>query len=1180
MTKPMVERYEQILSQDPTSTVFVELAKALIERGEHQRAIEVCKGGLSHHKGSVVGRVLWGKALINLGRPAEAMEQFDQAIGIDKENPHAYNLIGEVLLHKGLYRSALPLLKRAVALQPNDGRVRQWLEQTHRALAGGPAPVLADHTSVDGDPSALMTDPGAREEAPLSDPHASPTLVDIPAFVPSSEAAPEGGSEAPREWPHDKPPPPVPDDPFEQAPKRTSSSETLRGMTDTFDALASAASAAAAHEPRPPGANGEQDAPAQSPAQPETVPGLTSTYDVLQKEPISEPTVIPSDELYMDGNIERSGKRKRGRAEDSGPTELTSGDLEVPAPPPKPPPRPTGASGAKKGLLDDVPDMVEPPSSLEVPKVELSSTATEAIAKEYERELRQKLEAAAARKSFLQRHGAKLAVAVVSLVALGVGAAFYVAADRKQKQLEAALTTSIKRVAEDTAESYRAALDSLQSAVQLREGSARAWALAAYAHAVLYAEHGGDIEHQAQGLAALQRPGVSEDYPGLALAAEYYLTEPKEREAAAKTVLASSIDEPEVRELAGRILLSQKKTSDGIKQLSRAVELNAAHVRALVALGSYYLQFGDYEQALRMYTGAAATISKLHPERVIGAAEARLELSRALETALEEVRALPAAEAIPVELRYRRELALGRLLSVNGRHDEALKVLSDGQKSHKGRAYEFAMALGQAHSRSGDMKSAEDAFEAALKARPQSEDAREGLGLALIARDREKEALSRIQGDGKKVALVRGIAYSRLGDHKRARQELARTQSGGKFPPEAVAHLALADVAEGQAERAQKALEKALTASKRAKSDVRVALGNIYWQQGALDRAKMQFEEAAKDSTEYEGACSLGRLLAQLGLHEQAVEPLEKAVFRNRSHGEARHSLAGAYFALGRLDDALLQAEAWQADNPSAALAQKDLAHALYRVGRFKEAEAAAAKAVKLSAEDGEAHRIRAMALFARGDGRQGFSSLERANKLDPKDSDTFCEIGLAFLRVGNEEMAEKAYEAALREDPKSACGLAGQHHARLPRAAKGSAKELSALAQKAVWSWDRAFAGATMARVLLAQGSPKEARKVAEAAVALAPASGVARLSLGLVAARQKDEAACREALEKAAELEPAHSAVHLALGDQLARGGEEDQEPAVREYETFLRLGGSDADMARVKKALQNLKKKLEQR
>ncbi|MFP2902352.1 tetratricopeptide repeat protein, partial [Corallococcus sp. 4LFB] len=140
MAKSMVERYEQLLRQDPTSSVFVELAKALLEKGDAARTIEVCTQGISHHPTSTVGRVLWGKALIQLGRPAEAMEQFDQAIAIERDNPYAYNLIGDVLLQRGLYRSALPILRKAVALQPNNGRVKQWLDQAQQALSGGPRP--------------------------------------------------------------------------------------------------------------------------------------------------------------------------------------------------------------------------------------------------------------------------------------------------------------------------------------------------------------------------------------------------------------------------------------------------------------------------------------------------------------------------------------------------------------------------------------------------------------------------------------------------------------------------------------------------------------------------------------------------------------------------------------------------------------------------------------------------------------------------------------------------------------------------------------------------------------------------------------------------------------------------------------------------------------------------------
>ena len=73
MSKSMVEKYEQMLAQDPTSTVFVELARAYLERGDNEKAISLCQQGCVHHPSSVVGRVLWGKGLINVGRAAEAI---------------------------------------------------------------------------------------------------------------------------------------------------------------------------------------------------------------------------------------------------------------------------------------------------------------------------------------------------------------------------------------------------------------------------------------------------------------------------------------------------------------------------------------------------------------------------------------------------------------------------------------------------------------------------------------------------------------------------------------------------------------------------------------------------------------------------------------------------------------------------------------------------------------------------------------------------------------------------------------------------------------------------------------------------------------------------------------------------------------------------------------------------
>ena len=170
MPESLVERYEQILAADPTSTLFVELARVLVELGENARAAEVCQQGLLHHPYSVHAYVLWGKALINLGRPAEAMEQFDRAVAVDRDDPLAYHLISEVLVAKGLYRSALPLLRKAVALSPGDEQVKLWLEQTQGALAGGRRSSMPRWCCSRGPTARPPAPPGRWESPPASAP--------------------------------------------------------------------------------------------------------------------------------------------------------------------------------------------------------------------------------------------------------------------------------------------------------------------------------------------------------------------------------------------------------------------------------------------------------------------------------------------------------------------------------------------------------------------------------------------------------------------------------------------------------------------------------------------------------------------------------------------------------------------------------------------------------------------------------------------------------------------------------------------------------------------------------------------------------------------------------------------------------------------------------------------------
>jgi tetratricopeptide (TPR) repeat protein len=553
-------------------------------------------------------------------------------------------------------------------------------------------------------------------------------------------------------------------------------------------------------------------------------------------------------------------------------------------------------------------------------------------------------------------------------------------------------------------------------------------------------------------------------------------------------------------------------------------------------------------------------------------------LAQDLEESLKQVEALPPSEDLPPDVVTRRELARGRLLALSGKPEEAIQALTAGLRSFRAHAFEFELALGEANRVRGALNVAEKHYENALRLNRQSEDAKEGLGRVLLARDLERDLLARIpaQPDSRRVSLVRGIAFAQMADWKRARAELTHTQVNGKYPSEAVIYLSMADAAQGQSDRAVEILEKTLAMARRARGEIRVALGKIYWERGALDKARAQLEEASKESFEYEGPCSLGRLLEKLGLRESAVAPLSQAVARNPFHREARYALAHVLLDLGRAPEALKLLES--APDGLSAVGERDKALALYYSGRFKEAETSIQAALKLASDDAEAHRIHASALFALGDSTRAMKALVRANRIDSEDPRTFCEIGRGFLRQNNTEMAQKAFDAAKARKANLPCAVAGEHLSHLGSESRSSAvKEINESLQTPTTAGERAFAVAALARLKLQTGNPAEARKLGEESVRLSPFEADGHLALGLVASKLREETMARASLQKAAELDPESAGAHLALADFFAHGNAEDIPNAISEYETFLRLSQGPDEENRVKRALSNLKKKV---
>ncbi|MCA2977105.1 MAG: tetratricopeptide repeat protein, partial [Myxococcaceae bacterium] len=1240
--------------------------RAYLDVGANEKAIEVCRLGCGHHPASVAGRVLWGKALIKAGKAAEAMQQFDAAIGIDKENPHAYNLISEVLLRQGLYRSAVPILRKAAALQPNDARIKQWLDQARGALAGGPAPVLYDETSVttralEAEPkteAAVAAVPApavaprqsaprpARQSAPRAgapagasppaavpsadpdvfaafapakqDPRSEPTVV-MGAYLGGGVATetPTQTSPLPAGYgPTQRPGPPVPTAELPAVPLVASASGDGRSTLE----LPAAASSGAGALPTIEGALDDGGATGELPvvegvaAQPpdpftalmgartgstDTFRGLTSTFQALEEAepgplplplgPASqpspapvEPSVVTSGELAQPPSAAAPPTAEGGLLDEvvSAQSELPTSEFRLPGQAPAAPAKGSG------GLLDEIPDeSPEPPSAnVEAPRVEFSPQATEAIAREYERELREKLEARRKEKTFLQRHGLKLALAAGLLVVGGglAGSYLWTQAKHGGENLRGALTKGKAAINADTKEQYELGLKSLDLALTMDQGNVDAWAYRALARAFLYAEHGGALSDRQAALAALDAPRVREAHPAIVQVVEYLTADAAELTGRRQQLLGADTGSSLVEAQAGRVLLTERRLDEAFKHLDKAVKLDGRNLRALVGLGEYYLASQDYEKAAT-FLSTAESLCRFHPQRVLGLAEARLELGREAKEALSDLEELPRSAAIPAALAGRYALTFGRAQSAAGQHEQALKTLADGLTAHADQAFDFQMALGLAGRNAGRMAEAQRAYEEALKVLPRSEEAKEGLGRVLLARSRERELLERLkpEGEQRKVALVRGIAASRLGDTKRVRAELARTQESGKYPLEAVVYLALADASDDGSDKGVQKLEELVATARRHRATAQVALARVYLKRNELTKARAQLEEAAKDPQDYEANALLGQLYLEAidtGVPpETALAPLQKAVERNGSHAPSRHLLARTFAALGQFPEAIKQAEAWTADNPGSEEAWVDLAFVLLHAGRAAEAQAAIEQGLKADSTSIEGFRVKAQVLSARGDGRAAFAALERANKLNPKDAETFCEIGFAFVRQGNPDTALKAFEAARRESPRALCGLVGPHHAK-PSAAGARPtpkEELLALQKQAFAVWDKALVDASLARVLLEERDLKSALELAEAATRAAPASAPAWFALGEVARRQKNEAKALEAYAKAAEFDGAWAQARISHGDALARAGGDGPAKALGEYEAVLALSQNEAELARVKKLIATLKK-----
>jgi tetratricopeptide (TPR) repeat protein len=925
----IVDKYEQIFAADPRSRIFVELARALLDRGDAGRALEVCRTGLEHHPSSILGRVIWGRALLSQGDLRGAQDQFEIAIALDPASPYAYNLVGEALFTRGHYRDALPVLARAVELQPGDTRLRGWLEEARQkartasshglpaAGPAGPAPAVvapAPHGAPSGDEDLNeVTEPYRPLVAPAA--AARPVVAPTPAAapLPLAEALTPPASRAPRAIV------PAP----ARAPRTTP------------------APSSAAALPEPDAGGAPVIAPVLSPA---VKAGPDDEVDTAWVALEPEPAAPPAPALHRD---------------------------EIP-----------------RSLLSMIPGATRPGlSAARLPAVAVpDEREAEAIAARYEQEVRERMLAEPEpAPSLLQRHrGAFLALGAVALLAVAGGVYLKVHASVAAKAARAAAGRARAGLARDTMGALREAARVLAD-TRKAASAPELDSLAAQVAAVLateYDEAAGGAAGPSEARALAESLSGSPDAGAGGLVARYLLaSRPADRTAAETAILNAGLDgaEPMVQALAGRILVRRGEVEGGRGRLEIAARASPPLLRALSDLGDASMSAGDPEGALTSYA-MALSAHATHSRSAVGAAEARLVLGRDLERSKAELAAVEAdpGSAPPRDLRLRFELATARLLAATGdAHGAAQRLQRAAEKL--GETAEVACAAAELDLSTRAWDRAEAAAARAVALAPGDGAARVLLARARIGRGKFAEALAATgNADGNAIRLQRAIVRYRLGQLAEARAELERTWKDGRMPADAAVWYALIDVRLGHADRAQALLEKLPNPPALAS----VALGRALEAQGKAEEAEAAYRAAVtRDPAAPEGHAALGQFLLARGAPGDAEPELDRAVAADPSDLEVRRSLGAARLTNGKPSLARAELDAVLLAHPADLEALRLLSEAWRAEGQGTEARRTADRGLARAPQHSGLLIAAARAALAQGDRAAAHALAQRAVK-------------------------------------------------------------------------------------------------------------------------------------------------------------------------------------------------------
>jgi len=184
-----IAKCQKILETDPNSQIFAALAEALRKKGDLDKAFHVCRGGLRIHPEYGPAHVVMAKINLDRGLYDWAEAEVQKAREAEGNTRTIELLLAEIRLYKGDYQSAIKLLRKLSANDPQNEHVRKLLDiavripQEQEQKLGAPVAIVAADANSTPLPSS---------EAPAGTPSTRLTPVELLAEalkIPGAEGA-------------------------------------------------------------------------------------------------------------------------------------------------------------------------------------------------------------------------------------------------------------------------------------------------------------------------------------------------------------------------------------------------------------------------------------------------------------------------------------------------------------------------------------------------------------------------------------------------------------------------------------------------------------------------------------------------------------------------------------------------------------------------------------------------------------------------------------------------------------------------------------------------------------------------------------------------------------------------------------------------------------------------------